>query len=94
MNYLRNLLKNSAIGNELRTSIIRKAAMLEREWGLPEPDDFKAFRSMQNGEGGDASAGATGLKKGSRKYVVSEPAAVGKWPTSGRGIGPRLGAEE
>ena len=26
-----NLLKNSAIGNELRTSIIRKAAILERE---------------------------------------------------------------
>ena len=31
MNCRTNLLKNSAIGNELRTSIIRKAAMLERE---------------------------------------------------------------
>ena len=31
MNCITNLLKNSAIGNELRTSIIRKAAMLERE---------------------------------------------------------------
>ena len=31
MNCRTNLLKNSAIGNELRTSIIRKAAILERE---------------------------------------------------------------
>ena len=31
MNCKTNLLKNSAIGNELRTSIIRKAAILERE---------------------------------------------------------------
>ena len=31
MNCQTNLLKNSTIGNELRTSIIRKAAILERE---------------------------------------------------------------
>ena len=31
MNCRTNLLKNSTIGNELRTSIIRKAAILERE---------------------------------------------------------------
>ena len=31
MNCKTNLLKNSTIGNELRTSIIRKAAILERE---------------------------------------------------------------
>ena len=30
-NQFKPLLKNSAIGNELRTSIIRKAAILERE---------------------------------------------------------------